>query len=83
MYADDLRRHHRWQVGGICDGDLTTVMSDQRVVTAYDVDDVAVEQDAAGFAQGHGSPSVERLSRASSGRFSPQPAGRGQPVCRT
>ena len=70
--AHDLRRDHRCQVGRVGDRDLAAVAGHQCLAVAYDVDDVAVEQDAAGLSGAHLVP----RGQPAAGRSGPE-------VCRT
>ena len=53
MHTDDLGRHGRRQMHRFIDTDRAAIARDQLIVAAYDIDDVAIEQDPAGLAERH------------------------------
>ena len=55
MHTDDLGREGRRQMHRLIDADRATIARDQLIVMAYDIDDVAVQQDPARLAERHGS----------------------------
>src|SRR5688572_9225909 len=54
MHTDDLGRHYRRQMDGLCDADRSAIAGDQLLAMAFDIDDVAVQQDPARLAERHG-----------------------------
>ena len=53
MHTDDLGRHDRRQMDSLGDADRSAIAGDQLVAATLDIDDVAVQQDPARFAERH------------------------------
>ena len=56
MHTDDLGWHGRGQMHRFIDTDRAAIARDQLIVAAYDIDDVAIEQDPAGLSSGMSPP---------------------------
>ena len=63
MHADDLGRYGRRQVHRLIDADCATVACDQFLVMAYDIDDIAIDQNPAGLGGSVWSADVEKAKR--------------------
>ena len=53
MHTDDLGRNRRRQMHRLIDADRATIARYQLIALAYDVDNVAVQEDPTRFAQRH------------------------------
>ena len=76
MHTDDLGGQGRGQMHRCVETDRAAIARDQLIVTAYDIDDVAIQQDPARLAERHGVllGVVCGLSRPRPGRGPPSAA---------